>query len=195
MPAASAESSTRALMRAVTSPGPQYSASVGFSLWNRSISFVSTIDSPTPKIRKNRDSMCAPDRSRRYGASCRSNMSISSRGGPGSTATAFLPDSTMQPGAVPCKFGMMIAPRGKYACFRLFSVISRPMRRMRSSIAARLCACRSIGSPKNSPTISFVRSSSVGPSPPVVITMSARESPSAIAAFTRAGLSPTVVWR
>lgn len=74
--------------------------------------------------------MRMPLRRARYGASWRSNMSFSSRGGPGSTATALPPRSTMQPGAVPHRFGMMIAPSGKYACLTLLSVIGRPMRFM-----------------------------------------------------------------
>ena len=66
---------------------------------------------------------------------------------------------------------------------------------MRARTASRLFSSRSMGRPKNSATISLVRSSSVGPSPPVVMTMSARDSASASACLTRAGLSPTVVWR
>ena len=62
MASAFSGAAARAVMRAVTSPGPQYSARVGLPEWNRSESRVSTLDSPSPKIFRNRERITCPDR-------------------------------------------------------------------------------------------------------------------------------------
>ena len=66
----------------------------------------STLDSPTPNIRRNREWMRRAGlfRAGRALVAC-SNMSFNSRGGPGSTATALPSASTTQPGAVPHRLG------------------------------------------------------------------------------------------
>ena len=56
----------------------------------------------------------------------------------------------------------------------------------------RLSSCKTSSTPAASAMVSLVRSSPVGPSPPVVITTSLRESASRNAARRRSALSPTV---
>ena len=100
-------------MRAVTSPVAQYSAKVGFDPLNRSLSRVSTSDSPMPKILRKREAMRLWVLALRNGSSWVSYISVSSRGGPGSTATILPSFSTTQPGAVPLRLGNTCAPTGK----------------------------------------------------------------------------------
>lgn len=76
----------------------------------------------------------------------------------------------------PFGFGRMIQPRGNIACFMLFGVISRPMRAKRARISASEAGSSTRSRPNASAIVSLVRSSAVGPSPPVRISRSARES-------------------
>ena len=75
----------------------------------------------------------------------------------------------MNPGAVPFGLSSGRLPRGSSACLRLFGRIGRPSEAKTASICA--APARRAPSPRSSAsqTASFVRSSTVGPRPPVVI--------------------------
>jgi hypothetical protein len=72
---------------------------------------------------------------------------------------------------------------------------SRPNFANFSSMCLRASGYSTIGRPVSMPRQAFVRSSEVGPRPPVVTTRSAREAASRRAPMMRSLLSPTVVWR
>ena len=88
--------------------------------------------------------------------------------------------SRRKPGAVPSALGMIVAPSGKRACLRLFSGMTRPMAaniwRMRSATA---CIEDAAARPATAAIVSVVRSSAVGPRPPVEMTTSACATPRA----------------
>ena len=113
-----------------------------------------------------------------------------SLGGPGrATTTRPSGRSTHQPGAVPRSLGTAVDEGISHACLRFVSgkPIPRRSKRWRSH-------CSSFGSTRGrSPTTaaiaSRVRSSGVGPRPPVVTTRSAAESASPNAALTVSSLS------
>ncbi len=98
-------------------------------------------------------------------------------------------------GAVPRSFGKIMAPSGIIACFALFSVIVQPREAKYSAILFCDIWSKCIFRPSSSAAVSLVMSSQVGPSPPVVMSRSARPSDSAIAALSLSGLSPTTPCR
>jgi len=101
------------------------------------------------------------------GTTCSSNILFISRGTPGMKNARASPSVVAKPGAVPMGFASTSAPCGKSACFAFDSLIVRPSfskrRRMWSSDAS----SRSSATPSVWATTSVVRSSVVGPSPPV----------------------------
>ena len=103
-------------------------------------------------------------------------MGIVSLGGPGSITIIFPFFSIIIPGAVPLSLYSTIPFfSGTIACFTLFSVITLPVRSKYFRILPNALSSRISLSPKYSAAVSFVRSSSVGPKPPVVIIKSALE--------------------
>ncbi len=150
-----------------------------------------TYPSPSPNTCTMCDTMEAFSPPARKGTAYFLSIGISSDGGPGSITTRF-PDSVRkpQPGAVPTSLGKTVQPSGSMACFFCVSPSSRPWKYR--SICSMLL--RSITSffPEAAATVSFVRSSPVGPRPPVVIKISLRERAVSTALFKRSGLSPTV---
>ena len=75
----------------------------------------------------------------------------------------------------------------------LLGVMIMPRRRKRVSICSSRPGSRTSLRPHTSAMISRVRSSWVGPSPPLVMTKSARSSARPMTSFMRPGLSPTMV--
>ena len=102
--------------------------------------------------------------------------------------------SNAQPGAVPHSFTNTVQPSGSHACFSLFGVISRPMVWKKPLMRSSEGWCRAIFLPNTVASVSLVRSSSVGPRPPVVMMISARSRAVSTTWRRRAGLSPTTVW-
>ena len=102
-----------------------------------------------------------------------------------------------KPGAVPLGLFNTNAPAGRMAWRRLFSPIGplRPNDAKRSSIARSDGACISSVVPTAEATASLVRSSTVGPKPPVAITPSLRCNASRKSASRRRALSPTECFR
>ena len=92
-----------------------------------------------------------------------------SRGGPGMTATTLPFFSTHQPGAVPRGFGNDVEEEIRMACCILEGGISRPMRTKWDLSSVTSAESVNISSPSTSAIASRVRSSWVGPKPPVVI--------------------------
>ena len=92
-------------------------------------------------------------------------------------------------------FSSTSAPSGTIACLRFTSAIVRPSRRKRSSMCFITASFRTSLRPSNSATASRVKSSCVGPSPPLAITSSTRPSAPRKASFTSSFRSPTTVLR
>ena len=110
----------------------------------------------------------------RRGNTCSRNIGCSSFGGPGSMHSTRPSCSTQRPGAVPFAFASTSPREKRYACLRLFGVIRRPMRAKRSMMVRSISASKTNSWPSTSAIASRVRSSQVGPSPPVVMITSAR---------------------
>ena len=133
------------------------------------------------------------------------HIGCSSRGGPGST-TIVGPSrpsggGTTNPGAVPTG-SSTVAPSGTIACLRFPArTASMSMSGKRLASGRRISAIRSstagssfISRSWKRPTTSAVRSSAVGPSPPLVITRSnPRAAMKASASCMSWGRSPTIV--
>lgn len=118
-------------------------------------------------------------------------MGLSSRGGPGSIMTNFsFPAATKHPGAVPTVFLRAVAPLGSRAWTSWLSRMGLVPKY--SFSLARLSLSSTRGRPSVSAMVFFVRSSSVGPSPPEVMTRSLRERAVSSTSLRRPGLSPTV---
>ena len=102
-------------------------------------------------------------------------------GGPGSrTMMCSRPSNcplSHWPGAVPLGFGRTVAPSSTSACFVLLGDIFHPRSAKRCSRRARISGSRRRVTPSASATASRVRSSSVGPRPPMKMRMSERKRP------------------
>jgi hypothetical protein len=132
----------------------------------------------------------------RRGSATSAHIGRISRGGPGS-ATTTRPSGrvTNQPGAVPFGFGSAVADGMSHACFRLISG-NRRLRRAQSSRSQRSIPASTAGSSPHAAAIdSRVRSSGVGPRPPVETTRSTRPRASAYARLTVARSSRSAVIR
>ena len=103
--------------------------------------------------------------------------------------------SIARPGAVPCGLCSTVAPSGTIAC----TLVRSGMGRLRLSKKLLMCASTAASSrnsfPSNCATRSRVRSSEVGPSPPVVMIRSARASASLTACSMSLPVSGTATWR
>src|SRR5665213_2550165 len=156
----------------------------------------STSDSPMPATRNSRTINRTPVESRASrGSTCAANMAFSSCGGPGSKMKMRSAASIQRPGAVPRSLSRTIAPSGTFACRLFTSDIARPSWRKRASILLITAGSRDIFLPSRSATASRVRSSSVGPRPPLAIINSTRFAASSKAARSGARSSPTTVLR
>ena len=103
--------------------------------------------------------------------------------------------SRSMPGAVPSGLGMIRLPRGNIACRRLLAGIGALRRANRDSTAARAAASSSSGAPPRAASTSRVRSSAVGPRPPVARTKSARPVAMRNASMPASRVSGAVVWK
>ncbi len=105
---------------------------------------------------------------------CSSSMRLSSRGTPGVKKKRALPMSTAKPQAVPIGLSIISAVAGSIACFRLLGGITRLRRLKKSSIRVSQSSLSTSSTPAAWAAISWERSSTVGPRPPLTITASAR---------------------
>ena len=102
---------------------------MGFvSSFIRSRRRLSTADSPRPNTRRVRERITPSLRRASQGTARSRNMGRHSLGGPGSMTTQVPSASKAQPGAVPQALSRIWQSSGRYACWRLLSVISFPMR-------------------------------------------------------------------
>ena len=99
------------------------------------------------------------------------------------------------PGAVPVGLASTAAPSGRKAWRRLLGATTRPRASMRARIPSQMAGCSTRGAPKAAAIASVVRSSGVGPRPPVVISTRQRPAAARTAAINRSRLSPTTSWR
>ncbi len=136
------------------------------------------------------------------GSTASSHIRVISRGTPGMEMIrvpwppAPWATRTSHPGAVPCGFGMASAEGMSQACLRLRSGIGAPRPANQSARSRSSLASTPGVSPRAAAIASRVRSSSVGPRPPVVTTRSLRPMPRSNASTARPRLSPTVErWR
>ena len=137
-----------------------------------------TCDSPMPWRRQVRATISRPrPRASSRGRASSCHIARISRGGPGSVTTTRPSGArTSQPGAVPFGFGSASADGIRQACLRLTSGKAIPRRSNRSRSHASISGSIVGSSPTSAAIASRVRSSGVGPSPPVVTTRSARPS-------------------
>jgi len=199
----------RAARRTSTRPGrAQYPRSRPASTRCRSgaSSCSWTADSPMPVVRRMRQTN-SPDGGstrRSKGSTDSANIGCNSTGGPGSITSQLARSparkglgrtSIASPGAVPCGLGRTIAPAGTSACTRFRAGISRRRHSKKCRMCARTAASSCSALPSNCAIKSRVRSSEVGPSPPVVITRSARASASPTAWRMSGPVSGTATWR
>ena len=99
------------------------------------------------------------------------------------------------PGAVPVGLGNTVAPRGSNACLRVLGDGSLPRLRALIVMSAHTSGRSSKGTSKAAAIASVVRSSGVGPNPPVVISTDERSAASCTKPNTRSRLSPSTDWR
>ncbi len=100
------------------------------------------------------------------------------------------PFSTHQPGAVPRGLGMAWAEGMSMACLTLRSGKLKPREAKKSRRRCSVSTSTYISSPRARAMASRVKSSSVGPRPPVMRTMSERSRARPIASARRWRLSP-----
>ena len=157
-----------------------YVATIGLAARSSvSPSRSASCDSPIPVSRYVRTATSAPSPRRRAGAGPRRPTSGASRG---AVRAARRPPvhrvaGTNQPGAVPFGLGSASADGISQACLRLISGKGRSRRRQSSRSHASSSASTSGVSPRAAAIASRVRSSGVGPRPPVETTRSARWRP------------------
>ena len=97
-------------------------------------------------------------------------MARISLGTPGKVSTVKLSvGDQIIPGAVPVGLGSNVAPTGRRACRRVSGLGSLPRLRDLAVMSAQTSARSSRGVAKAAAIASVVRSSGVGPKPPVVI--------------------------
>ena len=120
-------------------------------------------------------------------ASASGHIACSSRGGPGSTITAARRRRHHQAGRG-ARRGRSLAPTGTIACLRLAARSASGSNCIRFAKPARIAAIRasisssrSSSTPANRATISAVRSSAVGPRPPLVTIRSSPRPPGSAA--------------
>ena len=105
---------------------------------------------------------------------CSSSMRRSSRGTPGVKKKRARPMSRAKPQAVPIGLSITSAVVGSIACFLLFGGITRLRLRKNSAIVVSHCSFNASATPAACAAISWDRSSTVGPRPPLTMTASAR---------------------
>ena len=119
-----------------------------------------------------------------------------SRGGPGSATMTRPPGaSTHQPGAVPFGLGIGVADGSSQACLRFIVGNSIPRRVQRPRSHSSSAGSTLGSSPTAAAMASRVRSSGVGPRPPVEMTTSDRLRPFSKASLTTSRRSGTAVRR
>ena len=160
-----------------------------------SSSISARFDSPMPRTFSVWDLIIPKwgKRCSKYGNNSCSQTCCNSKGGPGSMMNVVLPCSSTSPGAVPTALCKTMAPLGTRACFSLLDAIQMFRLDNRSWIWFHTSRFIYISTPQYSATSSLVISPRVGPSPPLVMTISARPAAISSTSFMRAGLSPTVV--
>ena len=163
-------------------------------------SFSGSDDSAMPVLRTVRvrtGVAPSPTRARMSGRSSSANMPRISRGTPGIIATHRPRSSSRKtPGALPCLLARTRAPRGIITCCRLTSGGSA--RRLVSHSSRRCSHCsasKTRSRPNRAAIAGLVRSSEVGPRPPVVMTAPPRSRASRTAPAMSAARSATDVRR
>ena len=169
-------------------------AAVGLALANSGATLLAMLLSP-PSTRSVWEWMVQFCRRCKAGRICSVHMAFISRGTPGiNTAQRPASSSNQAPGAVPWALGILWPRVGTMACLRLLGVGWRPVRAKNAVILAHSSASKCSVSPKAAATVSLVRSSSVGPSPPENTSSSLRARAWATSSRRRAGLSPMTCW-
>ena len=129
------------------------------------------------------------------GLTCSKNKPFISDGTPGKNTNQQRWCCKAKPGAVPHVLSMRFAVWGNSACFLLTSGMGRFLRSKNSLICSKAISSNSKGLLKALATASAVKSSEVGPNPPVQIQQSALAAMSLSKLIKSVNLSPTAVWR
>ena len=101
----------------------------------------------------------------------------------------------IMPGAVPRGLLSTVAPAGSSACLQLLAAIGLPRALSFALMSASTSLRSSRGALKAAARVSVVRSSGVGPKPPVQINTRQRREASSTTSINLSRLSPTTVWR
>ena len=169
-------------------------AAVGFAASNSGATLLAMALSP-PSTRSVRLWIVQFCRFSRIGRTCSAHMAFISRGTPGISAAQWpSASSNHAPGAVPWSLMSLWPTVGHIACLRLFGVGRLFVRAKKSMIFCHSPSSKASVSPNASATVSFVRSSSVGPRPPEKTSRSLRLFACKTSSFRRAGLSPMTCW-
>ncbi len=161
-----------------TASARAYVATVGFAPRSRRGPSRSAIsDSPRPEVRSVTEAVRSPrPRAASRGETQSRHIGRISRGGPGNAMTTRPSGrSTHQPGAVPLAFGMAVADGISHACFRFVAANGTFRRAKRSRSHVSRPASTDGVWPIAAAIDSRVRSSGVGPRPPVETTRSTSE--------------------
>ena len=122
-------------------------------------------------------------------------MRFISRGTPGSRKMSLLPRSQKTPGAVPSGLLRGFEPAGKSTCLKFAGGGTRLRCAYQVTRSARHSAFSTNSTPKVSAHTSLVKSSNVGPSPPVQMITSLRRKASWKSSARSSRWSPTAVLR
>ena len=136
----------------------------------KSRSRASAADSPMPKVFTVRETITPSESRFQVGdGPVAEHRSHTPGAGRGASARGCRRPPWRTPGAVPQSLSRTVAPSGIMACWKLFSVTGRPMAANRSRIRWAEGSWYTRVRPKAWATATLVRSSQVGPSPPVVM--------------------------
>ena len=176
---AAAAAHLRAEIRTSTASARAYVATIGFGRPEQLLAEqVRDRRLADPRQPERPAAMSAPAPLAEAGQDVPAHIGRISRGGPGS-ATTTRPSGAVDPpaGAVPLSFGRAAADGISQACLRFISGMAIPRRAQSSRSHASRPGSTTGVSPATSAIASRVRSSGVGPRPPVETTRSARVEP------------------
>ena len=177
-------------------PARKPSSTSGGQSDTASLMICCAVDSPRPKVcrrRMLRPGACCTCAAR--SATMGPSMAASSLGTPGVQIMRQLPNVISKPTALPIGLSTIVAPCGSIDCFRLAASSCRLRLAHQRSRWATACGCSCSGTPATAAKISAVRSSIVGPNPPLTIMRSALVAISASSVRSRVTSSPTVTLR
>ena len=153
------------------------------------------IDSPTPKTWTDFETTARSHMSSSFGSTLSRYMAFISGGTPGRQKKQHLPWRREKPEAVPREFGRISLPSGMRAWMAFEAEGLRFLAAKNSLSRRRPSACSTSSTEQNSAKAWRVKSSGVGPMPPVMTATSARSAVLRSARMISARASSTATWR